>query len=184
MKKLFATTISAAAILFSAGALAEQPSYNYAEIEYLDADPADGWGIHGSFEIDETLFWQIGYSEADTSVFGINIDGDNYFAALGARTALSDNTSLYGMGSLVRAEVSTSFASESDTGYGVEVGVRSNVTEMIELQAGLSYIDIFDDTDTVGHLKAVFHLNDSFAITAGSTVESDKVYSLGVRYNF
>ncbi len=199
-KKLLAISVTAATITSSSFALADQPSFNYVDLGYIDQEDADGFELQGSAEINDTWFWQAEYADAIL---------EHYSASIGARTALSENTSFYGLIGVVRAEISISgtlgevleevlnelggegvvtaeiiSSDSSDTGYSLETGVRGFVSDSVELQGGIRYIDIFDDTDTTAFVGAVFEINEKFAITADATLDSDAAYGVGVRYRF
>ena len=190
IKKILTAGIAAASIAASSQALADHPSFNFVDLGYIKADVspvnADGIGIGASFEIDDTLFWEVGYADISTdgNNFFNSADIETYNIGIGARTALNAKTSLYGVASLVRGEGSSGSSNASDTGYGLEAGVRGYVSESIELEGGVTFVDIFDDSDTTAHVEGIFHINESFALTAGSTLESDNIYSIGARFHF
>lgn len=190
MLRILATVV---ALTISAAALAETPSYNYIEGVYqrvdLDDDfgpniDGDGFGVGGSYEIAEN--WHIfgGYS-----TFGLDFDIDLKELAIGAgyHADISDAASLYANLAYINAEIDVvGFGSVDDNGYGVMVGVRGMVSERLELDGNLSYVDLGDGSDgTALGASALYALSDSFSLglTAGFD-EDTTTYGLVGRVYF
>ena len=83
----------------------------------MDGD-GDGYGIGGSFELNENWFIGASYSKAD---FDFGVDLTQLSLGAGYHVPLTDNTDFYGTLAFVRAEVSASgFPSVDDDGYHPE----------------------------------------------------------------
>ena len=177
MKKLFA---GALLVFMSTPALAEQPSYDFFELtwqhvelddSFVDID-GDGFGLSGSFEIAENWHVIAGYSD-----LGLSFGADLKELAFGAgfHTAIAENTSVYADLAWVNLEVDIGgFGSADDSGLGAAVGIRSLVTENVELQGSLSYVDLGDGLDgTSFGVGAWYHFSDSFALGVIGDFEDD-----------
>ena len=185
--------LGAAALLLSVSAMAETPSYNFVEAGYQSVDldigggpdvDGDGWGLGGSFEVGDHMF--IFASYADTG-FDFNVDLSQLQAGLGFKTDLSDNTSFFARAAYVDAEIDTNgFGSFDESGYGLGIGVRSNVSELIELYGEISYVDLGSGADSTGFGGGIyFNITDNFALGVGASTDDDiTAYGANVRFYF
>jgi len=195
IRKLSALTLLALA----APAMAGDLSYTYVQGGYqrIDIDDdfigsidGDGFGLGFSFEVGENFFiaGSYGTAELDTDAFfGLTVDYDQTDIGLGYHGAVSDKTDFYGILSWVKAEASISgFASEDDDGYGLTVGLRSMVTDKVELEGHIGYVDLGDSGDgTAVGVGALYAFTPNFA--AGATVDFDEdvtTYGIGARVYF
>ncbi len=169
-----------ALLTISAAVLAETPSYNYIEGSYqrvdLDIDfgpsvDGDGFGIGGSYELAENWHIFAGYS---TIGFDFDIDLNELAVGAGYHADISDNTSFYANLAYVSAEIDVvGFGSVDDNGYGVMVGLRGMVTDRVELDGSLSYVDLGDGADgTALGGSALYAFSDS--LSAGVTLGFDE----------
>jgi hypothetical protein len=183
-----------AALILALGtpALAETPSYNYVTLGWqsvtlddgsFDVD-GDGFGVGGSFEVAEN--WHIlgGYSSLG---FDFGVDLDTLQLGGGFHTDISDTTNFYADLLWVSAEVSApGFGSADDDGYGLSIGVRSNVSDRVELNGGLSYVDYGDGGDgTAFSGSAWYKFTEQFALGATVGIEEDVTgFGVGGRFYF
>ncbi len=190
---MFRLLTAAAAVALTVPALAEQPSYNYIQGGYqridVDGGPVadfdgDGFGLGGSFEIGENWHVNAGYSTVD---FGFGVDLNQANVGFGFHTGISENTSFFADLSWLRAEADAGgLGSASDDGYGIAIGLRSNLTDNFELAGHLAYADLGDGADgtSVG-AAAWYNFNKSFAIGLFADVEEDATgYGVGARVYF
>ena len=179
-------------VFLAAPAIADGPSYNFVQAGYqsvnldlgggFDVD-GDGYGLGGSFEIGESLFVFASYG---TTNFDYDVDLKELHAGLGYHAALTDNTDFFGTLAYVAAEVeATGFGSVDDNGYGATIGVRSNVTDLIELFGEISYADLGDGGDTAIGAGVWFNLGDSFALgLAAGAADDVTTYGANARIYF
>lgn len=174
-------------------AMADSPSYNYLQAGYQSVDldagdgldvSGDGYGIGGSFEIGDSMYAFAIYSKTD---FDFNIDLTQLNAGLGYHVGISDNTDFFANLGYVKAEVSASgFGSLDEDGYSVGIGVRSNVSDLIELVGDINYVDFGSGGDSTAYGGGIwFNLTDSFALGLGASVDDDvTTFGANVRLYF
>lgn len=186
--------LTAVFVLFLAlPAMAESPNYNFLELGYQSVDldvgggidvDGDGYLIGGSFEFAESFFGFIGYNETG---FDFSVDLTQLQAGFGWHTDLTDNTDFFATASWVDAEVDApGFGSVSEDGYGLSIGVRSNVTDLIELYGEIAYVDLGSGSDSTAFgIGIFFNITDSFALGLGATDDDDITsYNASARFYF
>ena len=192
---MFKKLLLGTALVFAMSpAFAGDLSYNFIELGYqkaeLDDDLAgfsvdgDGFGIGGSFEVGESWFIGVGYS---TIGFDFGIDLDQISVGGGYHAGLSDRTDFFATLSYLSVEVSASgLGSVDEDGYGVAIGVRSMLTDNVELNGSLGYSDLGDGADgTAFNVGALYSFTESFAVGLDIGFEEDvTLYSLGGRFYF
>jgi len=180
-------------LTFALSAFAEQPNYNYIEGGYqlteLDlggVNNVDGDGLYlgASFVVAEN--WHV-VGAFSTVGLDFGIDVSTLQVGGGFHAEISENASFYTDLLWVSTEVDTgNFAAVDDSGYGIEIGVRSNLTEQFEVAVNVSYIDFGNGNDgTAVGGEAWYKVGETFAL--GATVDFDEdvtVLGLGLRVDF
>ena len=184
--------IAVIAVFLAVPAMAEQPSFNYIQAGYqevnLDAGggfdvDGDGFGLGGSVEFADSFFGFVSYSDIG---FDFSVDLTQIQVGLGWQMPLGENTSFFATAAYVEAEVSaTGFGSEDESGYGLGIGIRSNVSELIELFAGINHVD-FGDGDSTGFGGGIFfNITEAFALGLSASTDDDVTsWGANVRYYF
>lgn len=181
----------AVSIIIPTIAFAESPSYSYGEISYLRAEESgedvDGVEIVGSAQFTENYFVQASYWDLDEDGFSLSRTG----LGVGGILDASDMTNFYGLVRWVDWDVDAgSLGSGSEDGWGAAVGVRSNVTMNLELNAEIAHESVEELDALIYGVGAVYTFTESFAGTARIgkfDVDSDfdfTEYRLGVRLSF
>jgi opacity protein-like surface antigen len=192
---MFKKLLLGTALVFAMSpAFAGDLSYNFIELGYQKADldddlagfsvDGDGFGIGGSFEVGESWFIGVGYS---TIGFDFGIDLDQISVGGGYHAGLSDRTDFFATLSYLSVEVSASgFGSIDEDGYGVAIGVRSMLTDNVELNGSLGYSDLGDGADgTAFNVGALYSFTESFAVGFDIGIEEDfTLYGIGGRFYF
>jgi hypothetical protein len=74
-------------------------------------------------------------------------------------------------------ELKTSYRSnsynESESGYGLEIGVRSMISEKFELRGSLQYVDIVDEAETAFGISALYNFTEHFSAGVGYSKSDD-----------
>ena len=184
--------ITVATILaLSTAAQADTPSYNYGTLGWqkvtLDDGPlhvdGDGFGIGGSFEVADN--WHIvgGYSSIG---FDFGIDLNTLSVGGGYHTAISDTTSFYANLLWLNAEADAGGGqSFDDDGFGIGIGLRSNITDRVELEGGLTHVDYGDGNGTALSAAGWYKFTDAFSLGVTFAAEEDVLgFGVGGRFYF
>jgi long-subunit fatty acid transport protein len=155
------------ALMLSAAAVSAQASdldYNFVQGSYKTVDleglDMDGFGLNGSFKFSDSFYGIVGYDKV--SKYGVDLSETG--VGVGFRHGISDKTDWVSELSYVRNDLD-GFA---DNGYRIATGVRSMVSDKVELNGKVNYTDVSDFGKGFGvSLGGVYHVNDSFGITAG-----------------
>ena len=197
MKKVVLT--SALLLCISSIQAAESIRWDSASLSYqsMDSDGNEftGFEISGTTLVSENFFVAGSYSSvsADIEVVDskVDIDLNTLSVGIGYRHGISSHTDIFGILSYEYLEIETLFrgqsADDNENAYVLEAGIRSLVTEHIELSGSISYIGIDDESETSFNLSAMYHFTDQFSAGAGyGKPDSDDVdfLSLSAVYFF
>ena len=175
---------------FAASASANDFDYNffqlgYGNVEYDDVNvDGDGFGLSGSFAINEDFHVFGGYEAAGLD-FGV--DATSLGAGLGWHTTLSPVVDLVASLSYQYVELDApGVGSFDDNGLGLGVGLRFAASELLELNAGINYVDFSDsDGDTAFGVGGLYSFSDAFALgLAGNWSDDVSSYTLSGRFYF
>ncbi len=176
----------------AAPAMADGLDYNYLQGGYqrielddnfFDVD-GDGLGIGGSFELGDSVFVFADYGTAD---FDFGVDFNELGAGVGYHVPVGPQTDFVATLAYVRAEAeSSSFGSVDDSGIGASIGLRSMVTDTVELFGSINYADLDDSGDETSFAAgAWFNVTDNLALGVSAGVGDDTTsYGAGVRLYF
>jgi len=180
-----------AVTLFAAQASAQDLSYNFVEGGFarveLDVGPVDvdgdGFGVGGSFEIGDSFFGLASYQTAD---FGSGVDLNQLTAGFGYHVGISPNADFVATLAYVRAEIEASgFGSVDESGIGASIGVRGMVSDRVELNGAISYVDLGDGDDTSIGGGLLYNFTDTFAVGANIGFGEDTTtYGVNARLYF
>jgi hypothetical protein len=182
-------------LLLAVPTFAADISYNFIEAEYQEIDidsgflggfdiDGDGYGIGGSFELNENWFIGASYSKAD---FDFGVDLDQVMLGAGYHVPISDNADFYGMFSFVSAEASVDgFDSIDEDGYAATIGLRGMIGERFELNGSLAYVDFGNGGDSTAFgAGALYNFGDAFAAGFSVGIDDDvTTYGIGFRVYF
>ncbi len=157
---------SHAADLFSKG-----PSvfnYNFAEIKYLDADGADGFGLTGSGDIRDNIALRVDYLSADNDNDALRLGATYYKQS--QRYPRADLNFSAGLDRV-----------EDEGGIFASVGTRYAFNDVIELNAALEFNTVFD-TDLNILLAGLYEVSPGFSALLQTSLGDDSVIGLGVRF--
>lgn len=196
-KYIITSALLATSLLTANVTLAETaPNWNLVQVSYasLEIDEADkldftGFNLSGSKLINKNVFVLASYTGLSDSYEDVDLDVNTYAIGVGYRYGLNNTTDIYGGVSFQGAEFKASGHGKSDsiddTGYGLAVGIRSMVTDQVELSAAIDYVSIDSESDTAFSAAAFYNINDQFSVGAGFSTSSDASgYNLTARYSF
>lgn len=195
MKKV----VLASALLLSIGFVqaAESVRWDSASLSYQSVDidifKLTGFGVSGTKLIGEDFFIAGSYSsvsgdnddDKSSSSAAVDLDLNTLSVGLGYRHAISSKIDLFGVFSYQNIEnkmyiYGRPFGQNgSENGFVLQAGIRSLVSEHIELSGSLSYVDIADESDTGFNVSAMYHFTDQISAGLGYG-KSDDANSLSL----
>jgi hypothetical protein len=179
--------------VFSASVYADGLSYNsltasYGQIDFDDFN-ADGDSIEFgvSAEVGESffVFGNYGVAEIDEGIFSADVDSWN--AGIGHHMPLSESVDLVSSLSYEYVDISVpGFGSVDDNGIGLGLGLRYAASEQIEIDAGISYIDLGDGGDATSFGAGfLYNFTESFSAgISGNWGDDVTTYNVGARFYF
>jgi hypothetical protein len=182
--ELFGAVLAA----FGPGLALADMNYTKFEISMLDVErdslvnvDGDGFALAGSYELNEK-FHVLG--EWQDHSLDAGIDGRTIELGAGYAHGFSDKLDFVGTLSYVDAEVKAGNATADDDGLALGGAIRGRLSESIELDAGLKYVD-FDNSggDTGFSVGGRYYFNDSMAV-GGNAEFNDNVDTLRVSFRW
>ena len=180
-------------LLVAAGPVAaEGLSYNYFQGGYASADidddgftgniDGDGWFIGGSAALTDNFFM---YGDYTSLGLDYDIDYDELELGIGYNYSLGENTDFVAGLSYIKGEAKAMGMSADDDGYGVRLGLRSKLSDMIEVEGGIEYADTDEGSSTALVAGILFDVADNIAIGVGAGWDDDvTIYNAGIRFYF
>lgn len=190
--------VGASSLLLAGTAAAQQSalSYNYVEGNITKGEISDfdytTYGAELSIALGDTLFVKgtLAEGESDDEVFGglssDNVDISAYTLGLGAHLPISSRTDFVTEVSYIKNEIGFRGFNQDADGYGVDAGIRTMLSDSVELAAGVNYVDGDDIDGELGFsADARFYLSNRLSLSVGYA-ERDDVdgISAGLRFNF
>ena len=156
---------------------------NYGQIDFDDIDAdGDALGFSGSYALSDEFHIFGGAEFAD---LGSGVDASVWAAGFGYNTALTPVLDVVAQLSLQSAEVDTPFGDADDNGFGLNVFLRFQLTDLVELNGGVNYVDLDDSGDSTGFAgAALFNVTDrvTLGINAAFGDDADSYGILGRLY--
>jgi len=166
---------------------AAEVSYNYGEIGYVETEidtgfgdiDGDGFFIAGSFEFTDNYFFYGDYTGSNVGFFDVSTLG----LGVGFHTTQAAPAQFVIKGGLLRAEVDAGIlGDESETGYGISVGGRGELSPAVEWDLFADYADLDDaDTGVSGALR--FDVTSTFAVGLNAA-SGDDVTNFGLHFRW
>ena len=186
------TLISAGAILalMSGAALANDPKWHFIEGGYTTMDfdgydgsfDPDGFVFKGSTLIAPQIYLHGEYDYMESDLFDENIDVNTLTIGVGYIMPLTQHTDAFAGINYERLDVD----GDDPDGYSLDVGVRSMVTEVIELTGQIGYLDMDGgDSDFTFKVGAQYYFTPQFSLGASyENLDSYDVTQVTARYYF
>lgn len=172
---------SVALLLAGSLASAQDISYDFAELRYLDSEignqDGDGIEVAGSYQFDPEWLVTGSYSAQD---FGSSFDVDILEIGVGYILPQTNGFDLVGAASIVNAD----YGDDDDNGFRLALQARSNFTEQLEGRASLNYLDV-NDSDLFIELGADYFFSPQLSAGAEIQLGSDTdTISIGARWYY
>lgn len=180
--------LAAACLFLPLAAGAGNLSYTYVEGGYVNLsvdDPdtdGDGWGLGGSFAVNEMIHVYGQYSTVDLDDF--DADFDTYEVGIGGSWGIAPNADFIGRVGYVSAELDTDFGNVDDDGYSLTAALRGRLAQAFELEGGINYADLDDaGDDTTVYVDGRYYFTPQWAVAGGYSMGDDiDAWTLGVRW--
>ncbi len=157
----------------------------YGNIEFDDVNvDGDGFGLAGSYAINPEFHVFAGYQAAGLD-FGI--DATSLNAGIGWHTSLSPVVDLVASVSYEYVELDAPGGADvDDNGLGLGVGLRFAASDELELNAGISYVDLSDSGDDTGFgIGGLYSFSEAFSLGLGAEWTDDtSSYTVAGRFYF
>ena len=192
MKQVKVWMIGGALLAIAAQPVGAQTSgmnYSYADavLRLSDYDGPDGVGLGGTFSYGLSgtprfrLLGAVSYDDIDSpldSAFNLLLGG-GYIHGLAAKTDLVADVAV------LHSNVDAGAADDSDTGFRLAAYVRHELQPGFQVEGGLNYVDIFDDSDLGLNIGGYYNVSQAIALMVRYDQEGEvDVFSLGARFNF
>ncbi len=174
----------------TAPASASEFDYNYFQLSYGNIEfddvnvDGDGFGLAGSYSINPDFHVFADYQAAGLD-FGI--DATSLGAGIGWHTTLSPVIDLVASVSYQYLELDAPGGADvDDSGLGLGVGLRFAASDELELNAGISYVDLSDSGDDTGFgVGGLYSFSESFSLGLGANWSDDATsYTIAGRFYF
>ena len=204
MNKYHQLTLTLALISASTIAIADTFSYTFISAEYeifsedIDgiSEDLEGDGVSLNFGLNIASNFAIiggyGTGSADVTSGGTTVDGDIDAVAIGAlfHTPINQTTDFVAGIQLIKGTVDlkvngTPLPSEDADGNTIFAGIRTMVSDKVELNGFLARTKIEDDSSTDISFGASYYIDKLFTLDAGYSFDSDgNAISFGVTKYF
>lgn len=166
-------------------ALAVSPLYSYVEGGFVQADPdgagsMNGFSLGGSFAFNEQFHGIVEYADVSDSP----LDFSQTRLAVGYSYPVTSGSDLVVRAGYVHENVDIGVLDASDNGWMAQVGVRSMVTDVFELDGFLTHLNASSSDTGIG-LAGRYYF--SYSLSVGADVEffdDFTRYRALVRYSF
>jgi opacity protein-like surface antigen len=154
-----------------------QFNYSYVELSYDETDfdigpfdvDGDGLTLAGSFELNEEWHAYASFGSHDLD-FGIDLD--TWTLGAGYAFPLREDTDLYGRVLYIDISADPRLAAADEDGLGFQFRLRSQITEVFEVEGGIQYTDVID-SDTSLQAFARYHFTETLSAALGLTFAGD-----------
>lgn len=202
MKSMKSFLIATTLVALPLTSFADGLSYNFVEGGYLKATQEDGnandydydgftLGASGKVAQNLFLFGDYRSLQSDTRG-GTRVETDSGRIGLGFIIPVNKNFDVTAGGGAAFAKFDYKGSGagltpddNDDTGYFVQTVARAKVLPALEINGGYRYEKVFEQSDSIGLIGAVFNFTPAFA-AIGNYEFGDNLnrYVLGARFNF
>ena len=173
----------------SAQYLGSPIAYNFVEVDYRRTefdragDALDGYHAHVSIESNKNIRIMSRWGDTTGSAGGQDTVRRDFEFGLGFHQPLNRQVDSTFDLKFLRSESEAQGQSQTDTGYGIEGGLRGFVNDYVELNGSLEFRDLVR-TEVGGRASALLHFNRHVAVAAGYTYFSEQQsLHVGVRFS-
>ena len=151
MKRIGIAVLSAASLLAAGTAAAAEPQWNYGQIGWIQVDgqedngEGDGFKIDGSIGFLENYHFQLSYEDGSLDGTPNDDDWDGYRTALGFHQAINSAGNTQFIANINYFDIDfdedggEGVYDGSASGYGLGFGLRSMISEKVELEGMINW---------------------------------------------
>jgi hypothetical protein len=172
-------------------ASAEQMSYTYVDLGYINTElddgafdvDGDGFALRGLLQVHENFFV---FAEHENIGYDFDVDGTSWHVGGGGRWPLSESLDVVGRLGFVKAEVEVGQFDADDDGFALGARLRGAVAPRFELEGGIDYVnldDSGDDTSLVLEGRYFFLPQLAGGLLLGFNSDATTI-GVGARYTF
>lgn len=182
--------LSAVMAAFAPNLVLAEMNYTNFEVSLIDVEvdqginvDGDGFALAGSYELNDQIHL---FGEWQDQSLDFGIDGRSLELGAAYSHGFSEKLDFIGSLSYVDAEYKSGNQTADDDGLALGGGVRARLTDSVELDAGLKYVD-FDNAggDTGVSVGGRYYFNDSMALGAHADFNDNAdTIRLGFRWEF
>jgi opacity protein-like surface antigen len=148
MKRIAIAVLSAASLLAAGTAAAAEPQWNYGQIGWIQSDgfedngEGDGFRIDGSIGFLDNFHFQLSYEDG-TYDGSPDTDWDGYRTSIGYHEAINSNGNTQFIANInyfdIDFEEDGSGSDDTTDGYGLGFGLRSMLSDKVELEGMINW---------------------------------------------
>jgi hypothetical protein len=218
MKRIGIAVLSAASLLAAGTAAAAEPQWNYGQIGWIqsdgfeDAGEGDGFKLDGSIGFLDNYHFQLSYEDGtydgDGGYYSDDTDWDGYRTTVGFHQAINSSGSTQFIANInyfdIEYDEDGAEGNLDSTGYGLGFGLRSMISEKVELEGMINWTkgeldpdggSDSDYTDTALVVGGRYHwtpnISTGLSLTINDSATTVASYGLGgdsalidLRYSF
>lgn len=178
----------ATALMICSSLNAAELSYSNIGLSYLSQDGADGIGLVASIELNENIFLLGGlaHTQADVTLNGATLDLYNRNLGVGFHSPINETTDFVMSLEYLEVEIDDFFGDTSKgDGYGLRPGIRSKISEAVELNVGIFHANLEGASETGLTLGAAVNVSSNLALNVNYVnIDDADAIALGLRVEF
>jgi long-subunit fatty acid transport protein len=182
-KSITLITAAIAAATLPLSAMADKPDWRYVEGGYTKMDfddnesfEPDGLTVNSKYLLNSNWYLNGEYSFFEEG----NFDFDMLTLGAGYRLPINATTDAYFGANLERVDGDV----DDETGYSINAGLRSMITEQVELAGEIGYYDV-DDGEATFKVGANYYITPQWAVGANYKIIDDlDIMQVTARYAF
>jgi len=165
-------------LVASSNAISREISYDYIQGTYSSVTDSsfpndidgDRFGVSGSLGVTQNLALTAGFNATS---FDNDLDTSQFVLGITLHAPIAVGTEVVGNLSALKAKIEGTNFDDSDTGFIAGIGLRHLVTSSVELDAGISYTDVYDDNFTTFGFGARLYANEIISFGIGYATGDD-----------
>ncbi|KZN13645.1 hypothetical protein [Marinomonas sp. TW1] len=157
MKKILLSSLATAAVTLSTGTYAESLftylDYGFGKVDVSSSD--DGYtSLSGAFETSAGPY--VAFESTEYGSLDVMAVGAGMYSGVGSQS------NIFGQLQYVQVDIGRN----DETGFRITAGVRTTISDRVELEGKFKYDDVFSDTDSSFAVAARYYVTKNFSVAA------------------